>query len=449
MGDPYDLLVIGAGTAAMVASMRARAAGWRVAVVDSRPLGGTCALRGCDPKKMLIGGASAVDHARRMAGKGVAGDARVDWRELMAFKRSFTDPVPGKNEARYADKGIDAFRGHARFTGPGSVEVEGVGLLRSKRFLIASGAEPVRLGIPGEEHLVDNEGFLAMDSMPKRILMVGGGYVAAEFSHIAAVAGSEVTILQHGDRMLKGFDPDLVGWLMPAFEDLGIAVRTSTSVEGIEKTADGFRVRASSGGERLEFDVDLVAHAAGRAPRFGDMNVQAAGIEVENGKLRLNEFLQSVSNPAVYAAGDAAQSGPPLTPVSSHDAKVAADNLLRGNHRRPDYRGVPSVAFTMPPIASVGLGEAQALRDGLKFRMKSELVPNWFTARQAAEKVYGFKVLVDESTDLILGAHLVGPRVDEAINLFALAIRHGLTAEDLKSTMFAYPTVASDIGYML
>jgi glutathione reductase (NADPH) len=450
MTEPYDLVAIGAGTAAMVASMRARAAGWRVAVVDSRPLGGTCALRGCDPKKMLIGGASAVDHARRMRGKGVAGEARVDWRELMAFKRSFTDPVPGKNEARYAEKGIDAYRGHARFTGPDAIEVEGVGKLRAKRFLVASGAEPVRLGIPGEELLVDNEGFLALDTQPKRILMVGGGYVAAEFSHIAAVAGSEVAILQHGDRMLKNFDPDLVEWLMPAFAQLGIDVRTGTSVEAIERAGDGFRVTASSGGAQLAFDVDLVVHAAGRAPRFDELDVQAAGIEVDGrGRLRLNEYLQSVSNPAVYAAGDAAQSGPPLTPVSSHDAKMAVANMLEGNHRRPDYRGVPSVAFTLPPIASVGIGEEQARREGSKFRMKSELVPGWFTARQAAEKVYGYKVLVDESTDLILGAHLVGPRVDEAINLFALAIRHGLTAEDLKSTMFAYPTGASDIGYML
>lgn len=449
MSDPYDLLVIGAGTAAMVATMRVRGAGWRVAVVDSRPLGGTCALRGCDPKKMLIGGASAVEHARRMKGKGVAGDAHVDWRELMAFKRSFTDPVPQKNEARYADKGIETYRGHARFTGPSSVSVEGVGELRAKHVLIASGAEPVRLGIPGEEHLIDNEGFLASESLPKRILMVGGGYVAAEFSHIAAVAGSQVTILQRGERMLKGFDPDLVGWLMPAFQELGIAVRTSTSVEAIEKTGDGFRVRASSRGEQLAFDVDLVVHAAGRAPKFDDMNVQAAGIEVESGRLRLNEFLQSVSNLAVYAAGDAAQSGPPLTPVSSHDAKVVAANLLQGNHRRPDYRGVPSVAFTLPPIASVGISEERARRDGLKFRVQSELVPTWFTARQAAEKVYGYKVLVDQSTDLILGAHLVGPRVDEVVNLFALAIRHGLTAEDVKSTMFAYPTGASDIGSML
>lgn len=449
MTSQYDLVVIGAGTAAMVAAMRVRAAGWRVAVIDSRPLGGTCALRGCDPKKMLIGGASVIDHARRMRGKGVAGDSRIDWPELMGFKRSFTDPVPPKTEARYADKGIDTYRGQARFTGPKTVEVEGVGILQADHVLIASGAEPARLGIPGEEHLVDNEGFLALEQLPRRIVMVGGGYIAAEFSHIAALAGAEVTILQQGERILKHFDPDLVGWLMQGFERLGVQVQTGASVEAVETTADGFRVRASSGGTLLSFEADLVVHAAGRAPRFDELNVQAAGVETEHGRLLLNEYLQSASNPAVYAAGDAAGVGPPLTPVSSHDAKVVAANLLNGNHLQPDYRGVPSVAFTHPPIASVGMGEAEARSKELKYRMRSELVPTWFTARQAAEKTYGYKVLVDETSDLVLGAHLVGPRVDEVINLFALAIRHGLTANELKSTMFAYPTGASDIGYML
>lgn len=172
-------------------------------------------------------------------------------------------------------------------------------------------------------------------------------------------------------------------------------------------------------------------------------------MKVEGRRLKLNEFLQSVSNSSVYAAGDAAQIGPPLTPVSSHDAHVVAANLLKGNNRRPDYRGVPSVAFTVPPIAAVGLSEEQARAEGLKFRVQSKPASTWFTSRQAAEPVYGFMVLVDESTDLVLGAHLVGPHEDDVINLFALAIRHGLTAAALKQTMFAYRTGASDIGYML
>ncbi|MBA3518418.1 MAG: NAD(P)/FAD-dependent oxidoreductase [Rhizobiales bacterium] len=448
MPREFDLIVIGTGTAARVAAMRCRKAGWTVAVIDCRPFGGTCALRGCDPKKMLIGGASTIDHARRMVGKGVAGAPHIDWPELIAFKRSFTDPVPTKHEESYAKNGVATFHGQARFTDRNSVEVEGTALV-ARFILIATGATAVALGIPGEEHLVTNEEFLALQGLPTRIIMVGGGYIAAEFSHIAARAGGQVIVLQRGERMLTHFDSDLVGWLMEKFQAAGIDVRTGTAVEGIENTAAGYRVKAASNGQTVTFDADLIVHAAGRAPNLDGLNLDRAGIAVEDGRLQLNEYLQSISNAAVYAAGDVASSGPPLTPVSSHDAKVAASNMLAGNQHKPDYRGVPSVAFTIPPIAAVGLSEADARRQGLKFRMQSQKVSDWFTARQAAEPVYGFKVLVEDETDRVLGAHLVGPHVDEVINLFALAIRHNLTAAALKETLFAYPTGASDIGYMV
>lgn len=161
MATQYDLIIIGAGTAAMVAAMRVRAEGWRVAVTDFRPFGGTCALRGCDPKKMLISGTSAIDHVQRMHDKGVAGDVHIDWQKLMAFKRSFTDPVPEKNEQRYRDKGIDIYHGRAQFTGKNSLDVDGQAL-EANYILLASGAEPVKLDIPGEEYLIDNEGFLSL-----------------------------------------------------------------------------------------------------------------------------------------------------------------------------------------------------------------------------------------------------------------------------------------------
>lgn len=448
MTKQYDLVVVGAGTAAMVAARRMRSAGRTVAVVDFRPFGGTCALRGCDPKKMLIGGTATVDKVRRMQANGVAGEVQVDWTSLMAFKRSFTDPVPQQQERGYADDGIDTLHGRARFTGPTSLDVDGT-LVQAGHVLLATGAEPVKLGIVGEEHLLTSEQFLELASLPRRIVFVGGGYIAAEFSHIAALAGTQVTVLQRGDRMLRAFDAELVDWLMDRFRELGIEVRTSTSVQRIERADDGFRVTALHDDLETVFEADLVVHAGGRAPDFEPLDLSAAGVELENGRLKLNEFLQSTSNSAVYAAGDVAQSGPPLTPVSSHDAKVAVANMLYGNHVRPDYRGVPSVAFTLPPIARVGLSEDAARRQGLKFRVKSRKTSNWFTARQAAESTYGFKTLVEEGTDIVLGAHLVGPRVDEVINIFGLAIRHRLTARDLKETMFAYPTGASDIGYML
>ncbi len=444
----YDLVIVGTGTAATVASMRMRTAGWRVAIIDFRPFGGTCALRGCDPKKVLVAGAETVDSVGRMRGRGVAGDVRIDWPELSAFKRTFTDPITRMLEHSYSEKGIDTFHGRARFTGRNMMAVDGAAL-EGRHFLIAAGAEPITLKIPGAEHLVTHEEFLALESLPRRIVLVGGGYIAAEFAHIAARAGAQVTIVQRDERMLKHFDPDLVSWLMEKFRAIGVDVRTRTVVEAIEKTDAGFTVRSRSEGNPSLFEAHLVVHAAGRAPALEMLDLDAAGIVVENARLKLNEFLQSVSNPVAYAAGDAAQLGPPLTPVSSHEAKVVVANLLEGNRHRPNYLGVPSVAFTIPPLAAVGLSEAQARGRGLKFRMQSQKASDWYTARRVAEPTYGFKVLVEEPSERILGAHLLGPHADEVINVFALAIRNGLTAKDLKATMFAYPTGASDIGYML
>jgi len=249
--------------------------------------------------------------------------------------------------------------------------------------------------------------------------------------------------------MLPQFEPELVAWLMEAFRTAGIDVRTKTTVTAIERDGDGFIVRGEFDGEEVTMTADLVVHAAGRTPALERLNLAAAAIARKGNHLHLNQYLQSVTNPAIYAAGDAARIGPPLTPVSSHDAKTVAANLLKGNHAKPDYRGVPSVAFTIPPIAAVGMGEEQARNSRLRYKVKCERASDWFTARRVAEPVYGYKTLVEEETGRILGAHLVGPRIDEVINVFGLAIRNGLTADDIKNTMFAYPTGASDIGYML
>lgn len=415
-------------------------------MVDERPFGGTCALRGCDPKKVLISGAETVDASWRK--HGVSGNAQIDWPDLMAFKRTFTEPVPANQEEHYKKQGITSFHGQACFLGPDTVGVNGHEL-KARYILIATGAAPQRLGVPGEEHLITNEQFLELDRLPKSMALVGGGYIAAEFSHIAARGGAKVTILQRGPRMLTGFDPDLVSWLMEKFNELGIDVHTRSTVERIEKTSNGFLVHAAGNGQQQTVQAELVLHAAGRVPDLEGLNLQAGEISLQDGRLALNPFLQSVSNPRVYASGDAASSGPPLTPVSSHDGKVVASNLLEGNHTRPDYRGVASVAFSIPPIASVGLSEVEARQKGLRFRLKSQKASDWFTARRLAEQVYGFKVLIEESTGRIIGAHLVGPHAAETINLFALAIRHNLTAADLKNNLFAYPTAASDVSYMV
>lgn len=449
MGRQYDLLVVGSGVAASGVASRVRQAGRSVALVDFRPFGGTCALRGCDPKKVLVSGAEAVRAATRLSGHGVRGGLSVSWRDLMSFKRTFTDPVPAQRERGYRREGIDAYRGTARFGGPNEIAVDGT-RIEAHNIVLACGAEPVPLGIPGQEYAITHEEFLSLEELPERVVFIGGGYIAAEFSNIAALSGARVTVLQRGERMLTGFDPDLVGWLMASFRAMGITVETRARVAAIERSGSELIVRFASAAGDAAIAADLVVHAAGRRPQLQALDPAAGKIAVdERGRLRLNEWLQSVSNPAVYAAGDCAQRGPALTPVASRDAGIVAANLLEGNTRAAEHRAVPTVAFTMPPIAAVGLGEAAAREACGSVRVHCGQSSEWYTARRLAEPVYGFKVLIDEPSRRVLGAHLVGPAAEDTINLFALAMRENLTTDALREALFAYPTAASDIGYML
>ncbi len=449
MDRQYDVAIVGTGTAASVTASLCRAGGRSVAVMDHLPFGGTCQLRGCDPKKVLVGAAEAIDHLARMQGKGVdAEKPSMRWHDLIRFKRSFTDPVPSMKEETFTKNGIDFFHGSAEFRGTNTLSI-GEETLQARFVVLAAGAIPKPLDIPGAEHVIDSTRFLELEQLPHRIGLLGGGYIAAEFAHIAARAGAKVTILQRGDRLLPRFEAEPVGWLMKKFAEVGIDVRMNTNVTRIERRGDEVSVTVASGGKEELVSFDVLVHAAGRGPDLSRLKLDAAGIAVEHGSIKLNDYLQSVTNPAVYAAGDFAAKGPPLTPVASHDAHVVAENILHGNRRMPNYEGVPSVVFTIPPLAAVGLTEKAARERQLKFRVQQQNAEGWYTARRVGETVYGFKVLIEEGTDKILGAHLVGPNAEEVINVFALAVRQGLNAEALKSTIFAYPTGASDIGYML
>jgi glutathione reductase (NADPH) len=450
MTRKFDVIAIGTGSAASTVASRCREAEWQVAIVDSRPFGGTCALRGCDPKKVLVGAAEAVDWTRRMKGKGIqAAKLQIDWSELMRFKRSFTEAVPKRREDGFAKVGIAAFHGRARFVGPTTVEV-GKETLDGRYVVIAAGGVPADLEIPGAEHLTTSDQFLELNELPRRILFIGGGYIAFEFAHVAALAGSQVTVLHRGSRPLALFDPDLVDQLVERTRELGIDLHLGTEAIGIEKSSAELIVGALASGETGTFQTDMVVHAAGRVPEINDLNLEAAGIECEKRGVRVNEFLQSVSIPAVYAAGDAAATGgPPLAPVASYEGQIVAANLLKGNHQRPNYLGIPSVVFSIPPLAAVGLSEREAREQKLKFRVKQEMTSTWYSSRRVAETYSGYKVLVEEGTDRILGAHILGSEAGEVINLFALAIRSGMHATDLKHMLFAYPTSGSNMTRML
>lgn len=444
----FDLVVVGTGVTSAVAS-RCREAGWTVAVVDSRPFGGTCALRGCVPKKILVGAAEAVHDARDMAAIGVpAAELTIDWPALMRFKRSLIDPTPQRTEEAWAKMGVEQVHGRARFVDPMTLAVGGDRLI-GRRVLIAAGAMPAPLKFPGADQLATSEDFLNLDRMPARIVFVGGGYISFEFAHVAARAGADVTILHRGARPLEGFDSDLVELLVRRTRELGIRVELDIEVLGLDGGAGGLAVRGLQDGTERRFEADMAVHGAGRVPELDDLDLDTAGVTREKRGVIVNEYLQSVSNPAIYAGGDAAANGPALTPKADHDAGVLVTNLLEGNRRAVNYEGIASAVFTIPPLASAGLTENAARAAGLKFRTNWQDTSGWFNTRRVGETTSGFKVLIEEGTGRILGAHLLGPHAAEAINLFAIAIRLGISADDLKQVIFAYPTNGSDIRFML
>ncbi len=454
-GKKFDLIVIGTGTAASTAAYKCRSAGWKVAVIDSRPFGGTCVLRGCDPKKVLVGAAEIIDMNQRMKGKGIKvnGNASLNWKDLMRFKRSFTELVPKEEENSFKKSGIATFHGKAKFAGKTTVKIDDK-LLTGRHVMIATGAQPMKLNILGEEYLTTSDQFLELNKLPNSIVFVGGGYISFEFAHIAARAGvKEITIIHRGKSPLEKFDPQLVNMLVDRTRNLGIDILTQTEVKSITrkklpKNAEKFVINVENGKRQRSIVAHMVVHGAGRNPEIKDLELEKAQIKYEKNGISVNNHLQSISNPAIYAGGDCASRGFPLTPIANYDGQIIADNLL-GKNKTVNYKGTPSVVFTIPPLALVGLSEKDAKEMGLKFKTKYTDTSKWYSSRRINESHSGFKILVENNTDKILGVHLFGPHADEIINIFAMAIRLELKVSDLRKSIWSYPTNASDISYML
>ena len=446
----FDLVVIGTGAGGSAPARKCAAAGWSVAVVDELPYGGTCALRGCDPKKVLVGAAELLDWQRRMTGQGISGEAAIDWPALMRFKRTFVADVPRQRREALAQAGIATYDGTARFVTEDLLVVGGR-QLQADRFVIASGAKPRRLGISGEDLLNDSTQFLELESLPARIAMIGAGYIGFEFAHIAQRAGAAVTLLGRG-QPLPRFEPEHVRALVEHTRAIGVDVRLDADVSAIESRTAGVRVHFTSPTGSEAVDVDLAVHSGGRAPATDTLDLAAANIAADDdGAIRVNDFMQSVSNPRVYAAGDVAlrPGSLPLTPVATHEAHVLAANLLRGNSKTPDYSGIASVVFTVPPLAAVGLTESAARAANMDVTIKSGDTSGWYSSRRVRAGPGAFKTITEKSSGHVVGAHLFGHNTEETINLFALAVRAGLTAEHLRHSIFGYPTSASDIVYMV
>lgn len=448
MKKTVDVLVIGTGTAGYTLALALSKAGRRVAVVDNRPYGGTCAMRGCQPKKYLVAAAEVAHLSHQMARIGIQPVAQIDWPALMRSKAAFTDAVPGRTVKDFQKAGIEQLHGTARFISPDEVAVDSGLSLRAEHIVIATGSKTARLDIPGAEFTVTSDDFLELAQLPPRVAFIGGGYIAMEFAHIARIAGAEVCVLQRSDRILKRFDAELASRLLEASHADGITITMGFDVCTVERSGGAFVVRGSAGcGQSVA--ADLVVNCAGRVVDLDDLDLQAGGVSRSPHGVAVNEFLQSIGNPRVYAIGDACGAGPQLATVADMDAAIAAENILDGNRQITDYQVVPSVVFTQPPLAQVGMTEKEAESSGIHFRINRGSMSTWPSSRRIGQEYSFYKVILEEESGRILGAHLLGHNAGEAINIFAMAMKFGLSNQDLKRMLWAYPTNVSDLKYMI
>lgn len=453
MGDTatkkYDVFVIGSGMAGKTIANRCASKGLSVGITDELPYGGTCALRGCDPKKVIIGATEVRDFAKRLKGKGIDEVPEINWHDIMAFKQTFVDEMPPKIEKGYKNNGIDTFHASAKFVDNNVLQV-GQETVQVDKIIVATGSKPRVLDFEGGELALTSTDFLNLKRLPKSLLFIGGGYIAFEFAHIAARSGADVTIVHRGERPLENFDPEMVSHLVTATENLGINLVLETEVTKIEKTDKGYVINGVTNGTVNRLEAEAVFNSAGRPPAIFDLQLDNAGIDYTKKGILVNEYLQSTTNPNVYAAGDAADTeGLPLTPVAVMEGHVVSSNILTENSKEVNYPPMPTVVFTLPTMASVGMTETKAKNSGLDVRVNYDKVDGWFNARRLNVDQYAYKTIIDKEQGTILGAHLIGPHCEETINLFAIAIKAKMTIRDLRTMVFSYPTMASDLTYML
>ncbi|MCX5882751.1 MAG: NAD(P)/FAD-dependent oxidoreductase [Deltaproteobacteria bacterium] len=448
----FDVVIVGSGTAGQTAAYDLKAAGLRVAVIESsdRP-GGTCALAGCQPKKWFYEAAETVSKSSHLKGRGIMDAATGSWPQVLKEKNKFTSGVSRRTVDGFHEAGIEYIEGSARFVTPDTLAVGSL-QIRSHFIVLATGARPMSLEMPGKEHLVLSDAFMELESLPERILFVGGGFIAFEFAHFAARLGpvnSHLVILEAGDRPLGPFDLEMVDLLVQASREVNIDIITGVQVVAIEKKAEGFSVKTRSG---LSHETDLVVHGAGRTPNIEALNLNAGGVVFNKRGIVVNEYMMTAT-PSVYAVGDCADSVQ-LARVADFEGHTAAANVLANfGMAEPatiSYEAVPAVLFTYPQYAMVGKTEAALQKEGIAYRKSFGKNLRWPTYQRIGLTHAAYKILVS-ADGRFLGAHFLSDNASGLVNTLRLAMINGITVEQLyrQSIMSPYPTRESDLIYML
>jgi glutathione reductase (NADPH) len=446
--EKYDVLILGGGNAGMGVTVPTRAAGLSVALVESRDLGGTCPNRGCTPKKVLVAAGHALHEIERARMHGISvGEPRLDWAALIGREKQMIAHLPGSFARQLAERGVEVIRGEAVFAGPNAVRV-GDRMIEARHIVIATGSKPRKLPFTGAELMITSDDVLSERDLPREVVFVGGGVIALELGHVYARAGAKITILEALPRLLQAMDTDAVQHLRAETERIGIAVKTEVKVRRIDKRGGRLRIAFQHGGAEHELDADRIVNGAGRVANVDTLGLEAGGVRLRDGRIDTDPYLRSTSNPAVHVCGDVLSS-PQLSPIATYEGRIVGRNIVEGPVAKPDYSSIPSCVYTVPSFASVGLTEEKAKELGYKIKVHTSDMIDWLSSKTYNEPVAWAKVIVDEASDRVLGAHIVGHAGEELIHLFVLAMRFGITARQISDTVYAFPTFSADIKYMV
>jgi glutathione reductase (NADPH) len=447
--ETFDVVILGGGNAGIGVTGPVRHAGLSVAMIEARDLGGTCPNRGCTPKKILVAAGQALHDIDRAAIHHISvGKPRLDWSALIDREKDMIKDIPGNLARAMARREVKVIEGRGAFVAPNAVRV-GDRLLEAKHVVIATGSKPRPLSIPGAEHMITSDEMLSERERPVSVIFVAGGVISLEFGHVYARAGTNVTVLEMLPQLLPAMDADAVAKLEEESERIGIKVRTGVSLRRIEPVGSRFRVIFAHDGIEQAAEADRVVNGAGRIANVESLDLASGQVEHANGRIIIDQHLRSTSNPQVHVCGDVVPVSPQLSPIATYEGDIVGRNIVEGPTHVPDYAGLATSVYTVPALAAVGLTETAARQKGVAIDVHVNDMRDWFSARSYAETVAWSKVIVDRATDRILGAHFVGHAGQELVNIFGLAMKFGITAGQLRETVYAYPTFSADIKHML
>lgn len=447
MTDSFDLIVLGAGSGGLATAFRAARHGARVALVESGPLGGTCVNVGCVPKKAMWYAAEAAEalHTAIAYGFDVQPGA-LDWRKFVALRTAYIERIHASYRKRLAEHDIKVIAGHGRVSGPGRVDVAGASL-QSAHVLIATGAHSRRLDVPGFELGIDSDGFFALEACPRRVAVVGSGYIGVELAGVLRALGAEVDLFARS-RLLRGFDQEITEALTETMRASGVGMRLGCAIDAAHRSGEALQLACSDGESHGPYDVLL--WAVGRVPNSKNIGLQECGVACDDKGHVVVDQGQDTNVEGIHAIGDVT-SRPALTPVAIAAGRQLAERLFAGKaDARMNYDNIPTVVFSHPPLGSVGLSEAEARQahgDGAVRVYRSRFKPMQDSLAGRAEMSL-FKLVCVGDEERVVGLHAFGPGADEMLQGFAVAIKMGARKRDFDETVAIHPTSAEELVLM-